>query len=985
MSGAEFLAVISSIITIVDATKKVYDAASSTDGIHEAFREVAGRLPIVMNTLSSAKQCIDEGDVDENTCKGVKHVIDACEIKARKLNELFRKTIPADGAPDFKRYYRAVKTYRKGNEVKNLMKGMLEDIQLLACEHGLKTATSVQRDQVSKAIEEVLAIPSSVPDQALQETGFTANKYGPGTQTNYSAQGENIAQGQARQYNSTGTMNIAQTSFYSITQNVPILQDVKEAEVKACLAALFLTNPRVDRENLVDEKGPRVHSTCEWIKTNELYTSWLHSRSQLLWLSGGPGKGKTMISIFLAEELEQTATDIRDTLFLQYFCHNKDDERNTGVAVIRGLLFQLLQLQPTLIDYILPSFEVQKASLLTFGTLWRIFETMIRDTTLGTVYCIIDGLDECEETSLLVLLRKLKALFSIGFSESSTHCLNLIVVSRDYPNIISEMLSSFPCIQLDTHANMEVNTDVRRFIKVKVNELSMTKNYPRSLCAHVEEVFANRANGTFLWVGIVAKELTKYTWTEVEEVLQDHFPPGLEELYARMLLQIRPGRRRTAAKILLWVTLAVRPLSLLELSAALEIAVEPSASFRRDEVMRDKVSHCGNFLIVKKDEVGLIHQSAKDYLLRKIRDLNPELEFFRVKEEVGNREITRKCLDYLQNGALASGKVDLSTNSPDLKAFPLLLYAALHWPQHARSLVGSKDISNPSYTFYHENSLSRESWLKSYWAAIEDERPPHLFTPLHLASCFGILPLAENLLCKKGLVGRESLRFILNKRDSRGRTALWWAAANGYKDVAQLLLNKGADTETEGEIESGHRMTALSVAVMNEHDAVVQLLLERGANVNAKGEIEGWSKMTPLNLAVLYRGETMVQLLLKNGADIHAKVEKGGKLTLTVLYLAVIGGDEAVVRLLLNNGALVEEKIELECGSKSTALSAAIAYRHSAMVQLLLEKGADIDAKVKLKDGLTATALFIAAAHGHEDMVQLLLENGAKWRAKTPE
>jgi hypothetical protein len=76
-----------------------------------------------------------------------------------------------------------------------------------------------------------------------------------------------------------------------------------------CLNALWqtsprLTDPREDRKSLIDTKGERVSGTCKWIKSNATYLSWLRSRSQLLWLSGGPGKGKTMLSIFLAEELE---------------------------------------------------------------------------------------------------------------------------------------------------------------------------------------------------------------------------------------------------------------------------------------------------------------------------------------------------------------------------------------------------------------------------------------------------------------------------------------------------------------------------------------------------------------------------------------------------------------------------------------------------------------------------------------------------------
>jgi uncharacterized membrane protein len=66
MSGAEAIAVlglISSIISIVDGTKKVYDAATNARGLPQAFREVADRLPIVKNILDSAKQHIEEGKV----------------------------------------------------------------------------------------------------------------------------------------------------------------------------------------------------------------------------------------------------------------------------------------------------------------------------------------------------------------------------------------------------------------------------------------------------------------------------------------------------------------------------------------------------------------------------------------------------------------------------------------------------------------------------------------------------------------------------------------------------------------------------------------------------------------------------------------------------------------------------------------------------------------------------------------------------------
>ena len=205
MSGVEAIAVlglIAAIVSIIDGIKQVYDTATDAQGLPEAFHEVAGRLPIVGNILASAKQHIDQGDLDEDSCKGVRSVVETCEKKAKKLNELFSKAIPADGASSLKRYYKAVKASGKGNEVESLMKEMLEDVQLLASEHGMKIATKAEQEEIVKAIATVSAVEPSIPEDLFQETGITANNSGSGTQNN--AWGENIAQGSSRQYNTGG-------------------------------------------------------------------------------------------------------------------------------------------------------------------------------------------------------------------------------------------------------------------------------------------------------------------------------------------------------------------------------------------------------------------------------------------------------------------------------------------------------------------------------------------------------------------------------------------------------------------------------------------------------------------------------------------------------------------------------------------------------------------------------------------------------------
>ena len=150
MSGAEaivVLGVISSVIAIIDGTKKVFDAATDINGLPKEFREAADRLPIVHNILASAKQTIEKGDVEEESCRGVRNVVKACETKAKHLDELFREVLPPEGASRLDRYLLAVKTLGKGSKVEKLMKGILKDVQLLASERDMRMVPDDQQEQ----------------------------------------------------------------------------------------------------------------------------------------------------------------------------------------------------------------------------------------------------------------------------------------------------------------------------------------------------------------------------------------------------------------------------------------------------------------------------------------------------------------------------------------------------------------------------------------------------------------------------------------------------------------------------------------------------------------------------------------------------------------------------------------------------------------------------------------------------------------------
>jgi len=215
MSGAEFIAVaglVSSIIAIVDGIKQVVDAASEVEGLPKAFRQASNKLPLIGDILEATKHNFEASNV-ARVEKSVALVINDCKDKWKTLNELFEKILPEEGATRMERYYTAVKVLGKAGKVESLMKGMLEDVQLLTAiktmtmtqvEKVVRTVTAAQEEKVAKAIVAVEAWQNSVPDSEFQEGTYTNINYGTGQ---YIAQGDaeqNNFQGEARQYHSGG-------------------------------------------------------------------------------------------------------------------------------------------------------------------------------------------------------------------------------------------------------------------------------------------------------------------------------------------------------------------------------------------------------------------------------------------------------------------------------------------------------------------------------------------------------------------------------------------------------------------------------------------------------------------------------------------------------------------------------------------------------------------------------------------------------------
>ena len=107
------------------------------------------------------------------------------------------------------------------------------------------------------------------------------------------------------------------------------------------------------------------------------------------------------------------------------------------------------------------------------------------------------------------------------------------------------------------------------------------------------------------------------------------------------------------------------------------------------------------------------------------------------------------------------------------------------------------------------------------------------------------------------------------KDDLYGDTPLLWAAGFGQKEVAVLLIAKGADANAKAK----EGWTPLHYATGGNDKEIVELLIAKGADLNAK-DVDG---ETPLNWAEEGKHKEITDLLRKHGGKSGEELKTAGK------------------------------------------------------------------------------------------------------------
>ena len=585
-----------------------------------------------------------------------------------------------------------------------------------------------------------------------------------------------------------------------------------------CLRSLYTS----DYESHKSRNPERVVGTLEWFLDHEKYRNWQEEKSGLLWVTADPGCGKSVLAAFLVDELKiqssrrQGQTDIQDTpevvgprdTVCFFFFKDDNQEQKTATFALSALLHQLFSAVPDLLRHAMGDYKGKGEKFAQeFGTLWRIFKAATTDPKCGNVICIVDALDECEESTRNDLISSLVSMYT-PTTRTDQMFLKFILTSRPY-GWIERLFARLPSIRLKAEEQTPaISADIERVVKSEVEALGNARGLTVSDRINLRDKLIQGADQTFLWVSLVFRILNGSQAASRKRFLDtlNTLPSGLDSVYEKILGD--SCDREEAKRILQMVVAATRPLTLDEMDIALAIqpdhkSIEDLEPYRLYSVETTVKEICGLFVKVIDSKIYLIHQTAKEFLMKSPTTLQAGMERSAStwKQSLcpveSNLTLAKSCIYYLLFSAFEARPLTPHARQREIHDFTkehvFLDYAAKNWAAHVleAEIWDDEELSTTALEVFQSGLGRLLTWFLVYKKA-----------------------------------ANEGQYF-----DTTNINSLAAASFIGHKAAVELLIEKGEDV-------NGCRSqfaNALNVAALRKDRAVVKLLLNNGAIVYLYG------------------------------------------------------------------------------------------------------------------------------------------------------
>jgi ankyrin repeat protein len=723
--------------------------------------------------------------------------------------------------------------------------------------------------------------------------------------------------------------------------------------------------------------------------------------SQLLWVYGKRGCGKSYLASRVIEELrkacEESTRDKQDcetvSVSAYIYCNSLESAKVDPSKLLGSILKQLCHHLPKpAIDPWLERLYDNQSELRPPE------EKEIKDAIVAILgrctqtFLVVDGLDECHELMDDQFQDLCQFLRSLTLPRGDNSVVKVVAFSRPEYMEIKEAFSGCPFIQADAGLN---NNDIKQFITLKLsgNGFHLKKNL--KLLAEVERSLLSGADGMFLWVDLVVNSLKgQRTAKDIRATLRE-LPGDLDTVYEnsiRKILEKDESLRQRALRTLLWIANAKRLLRRDELLEAL--AVEPDMrELTQDDMILDDddfASDCADLIGFNSDGYyQLLHSSLKDYLCSP-----PTTKFnipteYRVMQENAEKIMAETCLTYLKFEKFETGPVKSAEEREKLlNENPFLEYASNYWGRHvaAADEIELRDSTKHFITSNKARDLSIQLFLLHHGRI---KRPrPRTSTPLHALSIFDLLETAKSMpeihsiktqhdgflflpldyalfyqsrrMCN-WLLEKPDAGFIPEKPPTSLYPVIHTAALNDWGEVVDMLIAWKYDPECRY---GSRQATPLHFAARNGSLSALEALIKAKADINVR-DIHG---STPLIDAAARNHPKLAMRLLDEGAELNVHGLNG----YTALHWAAQNGDASLAKLLLkgdDKDSVCAEEFDLK-----TPLHLAAQNNRHETLELLIAEGADIEKKTS--DGYNA--FLLSCENGSLKCAMSLLHAGVK-------
>ncbi|KFY10214.1 hypothetical protein V491_07762 [Pseudogymnoascus sp. VKM F-3775] len=673
-----------------------------------------------------------------------------------------------------------------------------------------------------------------------------------------------------------------------------------------------------------------------------------------------PGSGKST----LMERIFNENTS-HSGIHLGFFFHRRGVQlQKSIIGMLRTVLYHLIS-QSSSARFIFRKLYNEKKSFGQYSKNWDWHETELRQVLKTAlieaaksqdISIIIDALDEAEDEarSIAVYIHEVYTVL-----QKSASRIRICFSCRNYP-----------IVSLNVGLELYMEDENKNDILAYVNKELAKHIHGHSRPSREDDLkllqceISSRASGVFLWIYLVIPIVANdyNNGKSIDQVLStlQSAPHNLRSIYEYILKDlIADEDRKDTLRLMQWVCLATRPLSVKEVRYALaldDLVIHESQNSARDsqDFVEDDAtmelritSLSGGLVEVRHHQqqkiVQFMHQSVSDTLFTggfEWLGLNSTIDVV----GQGHHQLARSCVNYLKLGEVQN--VGLSYGQFP----PLLEYAITHWFVHAEKAECSGiDQTGLIERFEWPQAGYLDRWIALSQKIMWSTGPMLQSTLLHISASSNLQGITQKLLLSTSL---------LETKNEIGDTPLHCAARFGHYKVVRMLLHEGADAQ----VNNIHGRTALACAAECGHTRAMELLLKVDADENTRED----NLKEALYYAAGEGSYSGAKVLLDNGANANTQFGMYNN----SLQAAALNGNEQTVRLLLDRGA----NADAQGGALGNALQAAVRNGSETIVTLLLERGANVNAQ----GGDFGNALQAAAEDGNEPMVKLLLRNRAQ-------